>query len=62
MLLPGEKIVIKKMLEQAEIYGYGNFIAHLKREWIKKLIDSGFDERTAEKSADVNPYPQNFNF
>jgi hypothetical protein len=30
-LQPGEKEAIKKVLEIARAYGYGNLIAHLKR-------------------------------
>lgn len=56
--LLGEKEAVERMLEDAEIYGYGNFIAHLKAAWRDKLMkEHGFSEEAAIKCADVTAYP-----
>lgn len=39
-------------------WGYGNMIAHLKRDWIAFLMRYGSTEKQATLAADVSAYPQ----
>ena len=58
MLFSGEKAAIKRMLADAETYGYGNFMAHLATAWQRKLMTSGLSEETAKKAvSNREPYP-----
>lgn len=61
MLFRGEKEAIEQVLKYGEQYGYGNLIGHLKRAWIKLLMDKwGISLEAATLAADVYPYPQNY--
>lgn len=55
MRIPGEREAIEQTLEYAEIYGYGNLIAHIKGAWIKHLMEFGSSEKTARLAADTEP-------
>ena len=59
MILPNEKENINRVLEIAEIYGYGNLIAHLKRAWAMSLM-ALFPSVTYEEALEatnVSAYP-----
>jgi hypothetical protein len=57
MLFPGEEEAIKYVIEMGEKYGYGNMIAHLKREWAENLMESGLTETAALSAANSSSYP-----
>jgi len=58
-LFPGEVEAVKKVIEIADTYGYGNLIAHLKQRWAKKLMlgNERLDYEQALKATDVSAYP-----
>lgn len=55
-----EKQTINAVVQMGQEYGFGNLIAHLKREWIESLIQTGLDYDAARLAADVFPYPRDF--
>ena len=56
--LPGEADAIKRLLSIAEMYGYGNCIADLKRAWAVSLMeDSGMSYEQALLATNVAAYP-----
>lgn len=57
MLFPGEEEAVAQVLKCADIYGYGNLIAHLKREWAEMLMREGLPQATALRGADASAYP-----
>jgi dissimilatory sulfite reductase (desulfoviridin) alpha/beta subunit len=59
-LFPGEKENINKVIDIAEIYGYGNLIAHLRRAWAIKLIKSNplLDYKSALECTNSDGYPR----
>jgi hypothetical protein len=56
MLFPGEEEAIKYVIEMGKKYGYGNMIAHLKREWAEHLIEYGLTETAALSAANSSSY------
>lgn len=49
MLFPGEKEAVDKMLADAAVFGYGNFISHLQKAWQKHLQEKfNLDEEAAK--------------
>lgn len=54
MLFNGEQEAIDKVVEAGATYGYGNMIAHLKREWAERLMSQ---EKAALAAADISAYP-----
>ena len=53
-----EEQAIEIVVTLAKQYGYGNLIAHLKREWAEYLIDTyGFENSIALQATDVSAYP-----
>jgi hypothetical protein len=58
MLFRGEKEAVDRMLADAKIYGYGNFIAHLKRAWVDMLVRDGISRESAIRATNVAPYPK----
>jgi hypothetical protein len=58
MLFPGEKEAIEQVLRYGQQYGYGNLIAHLKKEWAEMLVKKwGISEESAISATNVSPYP-----
>jgi hypothetical protein len=58
VLFPGEEAAIKIVIEAGDKYGYGNMIAHLKREWAERLRDKwGLPEKAALEATNVSAYP-----
>lgn len=57
MLFPGEEEAVKSVIESGKKYGYGNLIAHLKREWAELLISQGISEKAALAAANTSAYP-----
>jgi hypothetical protein len=57
MLLPGEENAILMVVDTGKKYGYGNLIAHLKREWAERLILQGVPEQAALLATNVSAYP-----
>ena len=55
-----EKQVINNVIRAGREYGFGNLIAHLKREWIQSLMETGLDYDAALLAADVEPYQRDF--
>ena len=56
--LPGEADAIKRLLAIADMYGYGNCIAHLKRAWAIWLMEnSSMSYEQALLATDVPAYP-----
>lgn len=53
-----EKQNLMDAVEIAELHGYGNLIALLKRKWAEKLklAPLNLPEESAVKAADVEPY------
>ena len=57
LLSTDEVEAVKTVLALADKYGFGNMIGHLKRRWMEKLIEQGFDKETAKRGADTSAYP-----
>lgn len=68
MMLPGEREAIARVVELADLYGYGNLIGHLRTEWARKLIEGAarseitWDWDYAVKATDVGAYPQHWDW
>lgn len=61
MLFPGEVESVKQALAIGRRYGYGNLIAHLRREWALGLMrDHGMTWEQATRGALTDPYPAEF--
>jgi hypothetical protein len=58
-LFLGEQDAISRMLQDAEKFGYGNFIARLREAWIDRLVErEGICEATATLAAFTSPRPR----
>jgi len=57
MLFPGEEEAVKYVIKAGKKYGYGNMIAHLKREWAEKLMAQGVPKEGALLAANTSAYP-----
>jgi len=57
MVFPGEREAMLRAIHVADIYGYGNTIAHLKRIWAIRLIEEGVEKKAAKSATDVKGYP-----
>ena len=58
-LQPGEKEAVLTVLRLAHQYGYGNMIAHLKREWAIVLgVKYGGTYENNLKATEVDAYPE----
>jgi hypothetical protein len=56
-LFRGEADAVRTVLKAGAEWGYGNMIAHLKREWAENLVRRGLSVATALESANVSAYP-----
>jgi len=55
-----EKAALNAIKDYADIYGYGNCIALLKRAWAELLKNKGgFSEEVALQAADTSAYAKN---
>ena len=50
MIQNGERDAVTQAICVAEIYGYGNLISHLRRQWTRKLVKGGLSEEAAEQA------------
>lgn len=54
---------IEQMLENASIYGYGNFISRLQARWQEQLERSGLSKDAAMRSSwQLNPYHEDIDY
>jgi len=57
MIFNGEREAVKKTIEYADSYGYGNLIAWLALKWKQKLVAGGLPEDAALKAvSNRTPY------
>lgn len=60
MMFPGEQESVKAVLKEADRFGYGNMIAHLRAAWALKLMVNGMgnlNEKQASDATASEPYP-----